>query len=271
MANFPVRPFAFAPVGSTFDRGPAHRVQRHVMVVDDPPLNHDRYAIVSVHPPVPDHQKELWLAEVCRIITGDLEYDLVDDFIYPLGIGCVVFADMESRDAAIREGPHALSEDSTFSLVPHDECLNMRMPAFEYEVWVMFLAFPMDYQTEHYIHKAVSNFGKLLVWPRPGFNKARVLVKCHIKDVAEVPHSLLVTRVGLLPGLARSWSVPVYVLNGRNTIPNLVGNEDAPPLLNASPHPYELPYYTLMQQARIDEMAAQEALNEAAWHAPELA
>ena len=117
------------------------------MVVDDPPLNHDRYAIVSVHPPVPDHQKKFWLAEVCRIIVGDLEYELLDDFVYPLGIGCVVFADMESRDAAIREGPHALTDDSTFSLVLHDESINMRMPAFEYEVWVMFLAFPMDYQT----------------------------------------------------------------------------------------------------------------------------
>ena len=239
------------------------------MVVDDPPLNHDRYAIVSVNPPVPDHQKEFWLAEVCRIIVGDLEYELLDDFVYPLGIGCVVFADMESRDAAIREGPHALSEDSTFSLVPHDESINMRMPAFEYEAWVMFLAFPMDYQTEHYVHKAVSHFGKMLAWPRPGQNKARVLVKCHIKDVAEVPHSLVITRVGLLPGLARSWSVQVYVLNGRNTIPNLVGNEDTPPLLNASPHPYQLPYYTLMQQARIDEMVTQDALNAEAWNAPE--
>ena len=153
MAIFPVRPFAFAPDGSTFDRGPAHRVQCHDMAVDDPPLNHDRYAIVTIDPPVPDHQKEFWLAEVCRIITVDLDYELLDDFVYPLGIGCVVFSDMESRDAAIREAPHALTEDSTFNLVPHDEGLNMHMPAFEYEVWVMLLAFPMDYQTEHYVTK----------------------------------------------------------------------------------------------------------------------
>ena len=66
-------------------------------------------------------------------------YELINDFIYPLGIGCVVFADMESRDAAIREGPHALTEDSYFTLVPHDEGPNMHMPASEYEVW------PMDY------------------------------------------------------------------------------------------------------------------------------
>lgn len=71
----------------------------------------------------------------------------------------------------------------------------------------------------------------------------------------------------MLPGLGRSWSVPVYVLNGRNTVPGLVCNEDAPPLLNALPHPYELPYYTLMQKARIDELEAQQAQNDAAWNA----
>lgn len=43
-----------------------------------------------------------------------------------------------------------------------------------------------------------------------------------------------------------------------------MGTEDAPPLLNVSPHPYDLPYYTFMQQARIDEMEAQNALN-ATW------
>ena len=142
----------------------------------------------------------------------------------------------------------------------------MRMPAFQYEVWILMLAFPMDYMTEHYVHKAVSHFGKLLSWPRPNENKARVLVKCHIKDIAEVPHSLLVTKVGLLPGLGRSWSVRVYVLNGRDTVPGLQGTEDTPPLLNASPHPYTLPYYTIMQQARINEMEAQQAANEAAWN-----
>ena len=143
------------------------------------------------------------------------------------------------------------------------------MPAFEYEVWILMLAFPMDYMTEHYVHKAVSRFGKLLAWPRPDENKARVLFKCHIKDVAEVPHSLLVTKVGLLPGLGRSWSVLIYVLNGRNTVPGLQGNEDTPPLLNASPHPYALPYYTIMQQARIEEMEAQQAANEAMWNGNE--
>lgn len=91
MANFPVQPFAFAPSDSTFERGPNNRVQRHVMVVDDPPLNHDRYAIVIVEPPVQDHQKAFWLEEICRILREDLEYQILDDFVYLLGIGCVAF------------------------------------------------------------------------------------------------------------------------------------------------------------------------------------
>ena len=79
MAIFSMRLFEFAPVGSTFDRGPGHRIQRQVMVVDDPPLNHDRYAIVSVDPRVLDHLKEYCLVEVCCIIVGDLEYELCHD------------------------------------------------------------------------------------------------------------------------------------------------------------------------------------------------
>lgn len=34
----------------------------------------------------------------------------------------------------------------------------------------MFLAFPFGYQTDHYVHKAVLNFGKL--WLRPRHNKS---------------------------------------------------------------------------------------------------
>ena len=149
------------------------------MVVDEAPLNHERYALIEITHPVPDHQKRFWLEEVCQIIREDLEYQIEDEFVYPIGVGCVAFVDVQSRDDAIREGPHALTDDSYFTLIPHDEGINMRMPAFQYEVWIMMLAFPMDCMTEHYVHKAISNFGKLIFWPRTNENKARVLVKCH--------------------------------------------------------------------------------------------
>src|SRR4051812_4909752 len=110
----------------------------------------------------------------------------------------------------------------TFSFLPHDEGENMHQCPFQYVAWVLFLAFPMDYQTDHYINKAVSCFGKLDLWHRPGQNKERVLVRVIISNIAQVPHSLVVKRIGSLPGMGRSWSVPVQILNGRNVLPELV-------------------------------------------------
>ena len=48
MANFPVGLFAFTPVGSHIERGPDHRLQRSTMVVDEAPLNHERYALIEI-------------------------------------------------------------------------------------------------------------------------------------------------------------------------------------------------------------------------------
>jgi hypothetical protein len=51
-----------------------------------------------------------------------------------------------------------------------------------------------------------------------------------------------------MPGNGRSWSVPVYVLNGRHTRQGLVDSEDPAPPMNASPHPVALPYLTVIQE-----------------------
>src|SRR4051812_33844155 len=119
----------------------------------------------------------------------------------------VAFGDVMLRDQYIRESPHQLEpwgEDVLFSFVPHDEGPNMRLCPFAYSAWVLFLAFPMDYQTDHYINKAVSCFAKLDLWHRRGHNKERVLVCVLISDLAQVPHSLVVRRVGSLPSRGRS-------------------------------------------------------------------
>lgn len=140
----------------------------------------------------------------------------------------------------------------------------MRICPFEYSAWILFLAFPMDYQTDHYINKAVSCFAKLDLWHMPGQNKERVLVRVLISDIAQVPHSLVVRRVGTLLGIGRSWTVPVYILNGRHTIPNLAGNEDQLPPMGASPHPFDLPYLSAAQQWLVEQQEMhQQQINEA--------
>jgi hypothetical protein len=67
------------------------------------------------------------------------------------------------------------------------------------------------------------------------------------------PFSLVISRAANVFGtLGRSWSVPVYVVHGRNVNPAVVGDEDAVPPMNASPHPYALPYLTIAQQHQFD-------------------
>ena len=259
MANFPAVPFRFVPEGAALERGPDHRLQRNTIVVDDPPLSHDRYAIVTVTPAIPDHRKELVLQDVLSILRDDFHLRIPDAFVYPIGVGMVAFEDVFIRDEYIRQSPHQLDpmdESMTFSLVPHDEGENMRQCPFQYVAWVLFLAFSMDYQTDHYINKAVSCFGKLDLWHRPGQNKERFLVRVLISNIAQVPHSLVVKHSGTLQGMGRSWSVLVYVLNGRDIIPCLVGNEDDAPPMNASQHPYKLPYLSAAQQWALEHHQA---------------
>jgi hypothetical protein len=44
----------------------------------------------------------------------------------------------------------------------------------------------------------------------------------------------------------------VYILDGRSVAPGAVGNEDPVPPLNATPHPYELPYLNDLQQDHLN-------------------
>ena len=128
----------------------------------------------------------------------------------------------------------------------------MRLPVFSYEAWILFLAFPPDYLTEHYVNKAVSLFGKLVLWHRPNESNSRVLVRVLLKNTALVPRSIVVTRVPSLAGHGMSWTVPVYILNGREARVGLIDTEEPAPPMNASPHPLALPYLTAMQQHCLD-------------------
>lgn len=123
MANFPAIPFRYIPMAATIERGPDSRLARNMMVMDEPPLNHERYAIVSIDPEVPDHQKDMVLLEIVRIIKVDFQTRVVDSFVYPIGVGMIEFAEVTDCDEVIREGPHQYDDDALFSLVPHDEAI----------------------------------------------------------------------------------------------------------------------------------------------------
>lgn len=48
-------------------------------------------------------------------------------------MGLIAFIDSVFRDQAIADSPHAFDDEYAFSVIQHDEGINMRMPVFEYE------------------------------------------------------------------------------------------------------------------------------------------
>ena len=98
----------------------------------------------------------------------------------------------------------------------------------------MFLGFPLDYQLPEFIKAAVSSFGRLLHWLE-GPNKSRVLAKCLLLSPERVPRSLVISQGTLLGGAGRSWSVPVFILNGQ--FPDAFPQNEDPVPFDGNPHP----------------------------------
>ncbi|KAM0922981.1 hypothetical protein ACQ4PT_005825 [Festuca glaucescens] len=268
MENFPVLPFRYLPGPLSIDHGPPDRLQRSVLVVSDPPLQHDEYAIITVSADILDINKEAMLDEVCNILARDHGAPVTFPRVYPLGVGLVRFASPVVRDRMINTSPHTLDSDEemTFSVIRHDEGLNRGAHVFQHEAWVMFLMFPLDYQTTYYVNKVVSLFGKLLVWHNPRVNKVRVTVKVPIKELRLVPFSLLMTQAGNFFGAeGGSWSIPVYILDGRAVAPEAVGNEEPVPPMNVTPHPYELPFLNDLQQHHLNLQVWNQQNADVAW------
>jgi hypothetical protein len=128
----------------------------------------------------------------------------VDD--HPFGLGIYTLSDILAADS-VRGLTFEVDEDITVTFVKHDEAKNMRLTGFGRDTWIMFLAFPLDFQTTYYIESDVEDFGLLSVWHNPRGNKKYVLVKVKIVDPKFVPKILV-----QLGGARHSWTVHVILL-----------------------------------------------------------
>jgi hypothetical protein len=131
-----------------------------------------------------------------------------------------------------------LGQNHVVTVVKHDEGFNSRSCTYTRVYWIMFLAFPLDFQKDLFIHAAVAPYGRLLEWYRDS-NRSRILAQVLLLSPDRVPRSLIVSRGTMIGGAGRSWTVPVYILNGN--FPDVFPADEDPVPFYGEPHPEHPP------------------------------
>jgi hypothetical protein len=198
----------FLPDGMKVDQGPANTKVRSDLVVPAlAPLQHDKVLIVDTSRFILIQHREQMREDVRDwLVTKGYIVRYVDD--HPFGLGVFTFPDTLTVDV-VKGLTYELDEITNITFVKHNEAKNMRLTSFGRETWILYLGFPLDYQTSEYIQNAVKDFGLLSIWHNPRGNKKYVLVKAWIVDPKFVPKSLVVHQLG---GARHSWIVPVVLL-----------------------------------------------------------
>lgn len=129
--------------------------------------------------------------------------------------------------------PHILPGGREIFLEEHDNGINLRATPFSTTCWVMFLCFPLDYQTKGYIEQAINLCGIVVTWTNNTHCRSRVLVKCAVLHTSKIPRSVLVCKPTILGGAGHSWTVPVFVLNSHNN--DLIPGDEDPILEDGNP------------------------------------
>jgi hypothetical protein len=80
----------------------------------------------------------------------------------PLGLCLVQFSSSLERQVMISRSPMQLDELREIEIVEHDRGINFRSCPFTRTCWIMFLAFPLDFQTREIITQAVGLFGSVI-------------------------------------------------------------------------------------------------------------
>ena len=239
MANFLVNPQPYLVAGLTVEDGWNRPARGRVALGGEPTREHEDYAIVSINP-MPGEANQLWptLNVVCNFLEHEQRVHVIAANLSPLGLGLIRLRTMAQRDQLVRNSPFHLDDNHVITVVKHDEGFNSRSCTYTRVCWIMFLAFPLDFQKDLFIRAAVAPYGRLLEWYRDG-NKSRILAQVLLLSPDRVPRSLIVSRGTMLGGTGRSWAVPVYILNGN--FPDAFPADEDPVPFDGEPHPEHPP------------------------------
>ncbi|TVU17546.1 hypothetical protein EJB05_33589, partial [Eragrostis curvula] len=239
MANFPVNPMLFAPAGANIEDGWQRPARGRLALGGEPPRLHEEYGIVTlVPPPAVQHRHEA-LEDVIQFLEEELNVRIRSSSFSPLGLGLLQFQSPTQRQSMIDLSPIPFGPLHQITVVQHDRGFNLKACNYIRECTIMFLAFPLDYQSMDYIKAAVAPFGRLLFWDSTDNNKSRVLVRVLVLSPDRIPRSLIVSQGTMLGGQGRSWTVPVYILDGG--FPDAFPGGEDPVPLDGNPHP--LPHH----------------------------
>jgi hypothetical protein len=135
----------------------------------------------------------------------------------------------------INLSPHHFGNGRELRVVEHDREINLRNSLFSRTCWVMFLAFPLDFQTWEILQQAVGPFGLVVTWTDNTRFRSIILLRCRVTFFRRIPRSIVISERGTVADGGHSWTVLVFVLDSN---PNdvLLGDEDPIPP-NGNPHP----------------------------------
>lgn len=153
----------------------------------------------------------------------------------PLGLCLIQFHSPVARQAMVNLSLHQLDTVREIVVEEHDRGINLRNCPFTRMCWIMFLAFPLDFQTHDIISQAVGHFGMVISWTSNTRCKSRLLLRCKVTFVSRVPRSLLICEGSPVGDNGSSWSVPVFVLSSHQNDVWAADEDQIPP--NGNPHP----------------------------------
>jgi hypothetical protein len=173
--------------------------------------------------------------EVVNYFEHEHPVRVLSSCLSPLGLCLIQFNSPIARQTMVNHSPYQLDAVREIVVEEHDRGLNLRNCPFTRTCWVMFLAFPLDFQTRDIISQAVGHFGTVITWTNNSRCKSRLLLRCKVTLVSRIPRSLLVCEGNAMGDNGSSWSVPVFVLDSKHADVLGADEDQIPP--NGNPHP----------------------------------
>lgn len=173
-----VDPWPFLPDGAQQIMVPGRPLMKRVVIGRVHRQNND--LAIATFNPLPQHQLNFNLihATIVDFLNAHaISYETIQPC--PFGQAYVKFTYMHQRDLLIHNSPLPFGNGS-ITFIPHDRAWNNRTVVMTHEVWLMLISLNMDLWTHALVDKAVSEFGKLIVWEEDFNNMARVMVRARV-------------------------------------------------------------------------------------------